>query len=97
MILGERALALAADHFGGAGALAGRTEWLAGRELAPGQVASVALDPRRGRLDIAALRVDEERLAQVVDAIDVMTRLARNLAYAFMSIYDQPARQRLSS
>jgi hypothetical protein len=35
--------------------------------------------------------VDEERLAQVVDAIDVMTRLARNLTYAFVTLYDDPA------
>lgn len=89
--LGERALVLAAGHFAGAAALADRTAWLAGRELSAGQVASVALDARRGRLDIAALRVDEERLAQVVDAIDVMTRLARNLTYAFVTLHEPAA------
>ncbi len=86
--LGERALALAADHFRGGVALMSRTEWLAGREISPAQVASVALDAHRGRLDIAALRVDEERLAQVVDAIDVMTRLTRNLVYAFVQVHE---------
>ncbi len=89
--LGERALVLAADHFRAGTVLAGRTDWLAGRELSAVQVASIALDARRGRLDVAALRVDEERLAQVVDAIDVMTRLARNLTYAFVTLYDEPA------
>lgn len=84
--LGERALVLAADHFGAGVALAARTEWAAGRELSAGQVASIALDARRGRLDIAALRIDEERLAQVVDAIDVMTRLARNITYALVTL-----------
>lgn len=89
--LGERALALAADHFRGGMALASRTEWLAGRGLSAVQVASVALDARHGRLDIAALRVDEERLAQIVDAIDVMTRLARNLTYAFVQLHEPDA------
>jgi hypothetical protein len=89
--LGERALVLAADHFRAGTVLAGRTQWLAGRELDAVQVASIAMDARRGRLDVAALRVDEERLAQVVDAIDVMTRLARNLTYAFVTLYDDPA------
>lgn len=89
--LGERALVLASDHLRGGVALAGRTEFLAGRELTGAQVASVALDLRRGRLDIAALRVDELRLAQVVDAIDVMTRLARNLSYAFVTLHEDPA------
>ena len=89
--LGERALVQAADHFGAGVTLADRTGWLAGRELTPGQVASVALDARRGRLEIAALRVDEDRLAQVVDAIDVMTRLARNLTYAFVTLHEPSA------
>jgi hypothetical protein len=89
--LGERALALAAAHFQAGVTVAGRTGHLAGRELSPAQVASVALDARRGRLDIAALRVDEERLAQVVDAIDVMTRLARNLTYAFVTLHEPEA------
>lgn len=89
--LGERALVSAAEHFRGSVMLADRTGWLAGRELSPGQIASVALDLRRGRLDIAALRVDEERLAQVVDGVDVMTRLTRNLIYAFVTLHDQPA------
>jgi hypothetical protein len=89
--LGERALVQASDHFRGGTVSAERTAWLAGRELSPGQVASVALDLRRGRLDIAALRVDEERLAQVVDGIDVMTRLTRNLIYAFVTLHEPEA------
>lgn len=89
--LGERALVLAHDHFAAGVTLADRTGWLAGRELSPGQVASVAMDARRGRLDIAALRVDEERLAQVVDAIDVITRLSRNVIYAFVNLHEPSA------
>lgn len=82
--LGERALVVASDHLRNGVTLAERTGWLAGRELSPTQVASIAMDTRNGRLDIAALRVDEERLAQVVDGIDVMTRLTRNFIYAFV-------------
>ena len=89
--LGQRALVSATDHFGGGVALIDRTAWLAGRELTAVQVASVALDAGRGRLDIAALRVDEERLAQVVDSIDVMTHLTRNLIHAFLTVHEPAA------
>ncbi len=86
--LGERALGLAAAHFRAGVLPAGDTRWLAGRDISPAQVASVAMDARRGRLEVAALRVDEARLEQVIDAIDVMTRLSRNLAYAFATLHD---------
>lgn len=87
--LGERALVAASDHFRAGAVSAGSTGWLAGRELTPGQVASIAVDARRGRLDIAALRVDEARLAQVIDAIDVLTTLGRAITYAFVTLHDQ--------
>ena len=86
--LGERALTIAADHLAGTTALADRTQWLAGRPMSPNQVASIALDPANGRLDIAALRVDEERLEEVVNGIDVFTRLARNLIHAFLTLHE---------
>jgi len=86
--LGERALAIASAHLRGATTLADRTQWLAGRAIAPNQVASVALDAEAGRLDIAALRIDEDRLEQVVDGIDTFTRLARNLIHAFLTLHD---------
>ncbi len=89
--LGERALALASDHLRNGVTLAERTGWLAGRELSPTQVAAIAMDTRSGRIDIAALRVDEERLAQVVDAIDVMTRLTRNIIHAFVHTHEPAA------
>lgn len=89
--LGERALVQASEHFRAGAVPAASTGWLAGRELSAGQVASLALDLSRGRLDIAALRVDEQRLAQVVDGIDVFTRLTRNLIYAFVTLHDSTA------
>jgi glutathione S-transferase len=85
--LGERALVQAAEHFHAGAVPVARTGWLAGREVSAAQVASVALDRGRGRLDIAALRVDEERLAQVVDGIDVFTRLTRDIIYAFTALH----------
>jgi hypothetical protein len=54
-------------------------------ERAPNQVASIALDSAAGRLDIAALRIDEQRLEQVVDGIDIVTRPLRNLIHAFLT------------
>jgi hypothetical protein len=87
--LGERALAVASEHMRGSTALADRTQWLANRAISPNQVASIALAPDGGRLDIAALRVDEERLEQVVDGIDIFTRLSRNLIHAFLTLHDR--------
>jgi hypothetical protein len=86
--LGERALAVASDHLRGATALADRTQWLAGRAISPGQVASIALDGDHGRLDVAALRIDEERLEQVVNGIDIVVRLSRNLIHAFLTLHE---------
>ena len=51
-------------------------------------MASIALDNARGRLDIAALRIDEERLEQVVNGVDIFTRLARNLIHAFLTLHE---------
>ena len=86
--LGERALSVAADHLRGSTALADRTQWLAGRAIRPSQVASIGLDTDGGRLDIAALRIDEERLEQVVNGIDIFTRLSRNLIHAFLTLHE---------
>jgi hypothetical protein len=89
--LGERALAVASEHLRGMTALADRTQWLAGRAISPAQVASIALDGEHGRLDIAALRIDEERLEQVVDGIDIFTRLSRNIIHAFLTLHEPAA------
>jgi hypothetical protein len=86
--LGERALTVASEHLRGMTALADRTQWLAGRAMSPGQVASIALDSEHGRLDIAALRIDEERLELVVNGIDIFTRLSRNLIHAFLTLHE---------
>jgi hypothetical protein len=76
---------------GRAGPLVDRSSWL---DLRPDQIASLALDERRRRLVVQAVPVDEERLAQVVDAVDCMTRAASNLIYAYLTVQDEDARVR---
>jgi hypothetical protein len=61
-------------------------------DLQPHQVASLALDEGRRRLLVRAVPVDEQRLAEVVDAIDCMTRAASNLIYAYLTVQDEEAR-----
>lgn len=85
--LGERALVVAAEHLRGATMLTDRTQWVAGRPINPNQVASIALNADGGRLEIAALRVDEERIEEVINGIDIFTRLSRNLIHAFLTLH----------
>lgn len=80
----------------GGPALAGRTSWLPEDGLRPDQVASLVLDERRRRLVVQAVPVDEHRLAEVVDAIDCMTRAASNLIYAYLTVQDEEARLALT-
>jgi len=75
-------------------ALAAHTSWLPGDDPRPDQVASLVLDERRRRLAVQATPVDEDRLAEVVDAIDCMTRAASNLIYAYLTVQDEHQRMR---
>jgi hypothetical protein len=84
--MGETALVQAADQMRSVSALTDRFPWAETGRLAGDQVASLAIDTRRGRLSLNSMSVDETRLGEVVDGIDVMTRLTRNLIYAFLSI-----------
>lgn len=83
--VGEAALVRASEQIHSVFALADRLPWEAGR-LTADRVAAIALDTRGGGVSLSALSIDEARLAEVVDGIDVMTRLSRNLIYAFLSI-----------
>ena len=67
------------------------TSWLTD-DLQAHQVASLALDESGRRLLVRAVPVDEHRLAEVVDAIDCMTRAASNLIYAYLTVQDEEAR-----
>jgi hypothetical protein len=84
--IGEAALARASEQMHGVFALTDRFPWPEDGELTADRVAALAFDAQRGRIALNSLAIDEARLAEVVDGIDVMTRLARNLIYAFLSI-----------
>jgi hypothetical protein len=85
-------LAELAGSVRGGPALANQTSWLPQDGLRADQVASIVLDERRRRLVVQAVPVDEHRLAEVVDAIDTMTRAASNLIYAYLMVQDEEAR-----
>ncbi len=85
-------LAELAGQVRGGPALANQTSWLPGDGLRADQVASLVLDERRRRLVVQAVPVDEHRLAEVIDAIDTMTRAASNLIYAYLTLQDEEAR-----
>jgi hypothetical protein len=78
-------------------ALAQQTSWLAGEAMRADQVASLVLDERRRTIAVRAVPVDEDRLAEVVDAIDCMTRASSNLIYAYLTVRDEEARLRAVS
>lgn len=84
--VGEQALVSAAARLGSPRALVDGTAWLAGRSLEPGHVAALALTATGRALEINVLNTDEETLGNVVDGIDIMTRLIRNLIFAYVSL-----------
>ena len=53
------------------------------------------VDERGRQLVVRAVPVDENQLAEVVDAIDCMTRAASNLIYAYLTVQDEEDRLRL--
>jgi hypothetical protein len=83
----EAALALAefAGQAGGA-IIASDATWLNGasQKLTPDQVAMLVLDTRRRSVLVQGLSAEEGSMAQVVDAIDTVTRAASNLIYAYL-------------
>jgi hypothetical protein len=85
--LGEVTLVRASEQMRSVFAIADRVPWKADTQLRGDQVAAIALDACRGKISLDTLSVDEPRLAQVVDGIDVITRLTRNLIYAYLSIH----------
>lgn len=85
--VGEQALVGAAQRLRGPMALAERSSLLPGGRLGPGQVAAVALDEARRGVEINVLSTDEETLGAVVDGIEVITRLVRNIIFAFVSLH----------
>jgi len=88
-VVGEQALVSAARRLGGPMALADQTNWLSGTRLIPGQVAALALNRERSGVEVNLLNTDEGTLGAVVDGIDTMTRLTRNVIFAFVSLHGQ--------
>ena len=79
----------------GGPALASQTSWLPDDGMRPDHVASLALDERCRQLVVRAVPVDENQLAEVVDAIDCMTRAASNLIYAYLTVQVEEGRLRV--
>ncbi len=85
--VGERALVGAARRLAGPLPVVDQTGWIEGRRLDAGQVAAIALDAGGRQLEVNVLSTDEETLGNVVDGIEVMTRLLRNLIFAYVSLH----------
>lgn len=83
----EQALVGAAQRLHGLMALTDKTAWLPGRQAAPGQIAALALHPNGHQVEVDLLNTDEETLGAVVDGVDVLTRLVRNIIFAFVSLH----------
>jgi hypothetical protein len=84
--VGERALVNASRRLGGPRTLTDRAGWLVGKHLSAGQVAALALSQDGRGLEINLLGTDEDTLGAVVDGIDIVTRLSRNIIFAFVSL-----------
>jgi len=85
--IGRRALGAASRRLLGPVGLTEQTEWLTERRLGPAQVAALTLDREERRLDVNVLSIEEETLGNVVDGIETLTRLTRNLVFAFVSLH----------
>jgi hypothetical protein len=85
--VGEEALANAAARLGYPVALAEKTDWLTETSVGQDQVATLALNRRSHRVEVDLLGTDEETLGNVVDGIETITRLTRNLIFAFVSLH----------
>ncbi len=89
--VGERALVGAAQRLAAPMPVIEQTAWLEGRSIEPGQVAALALSAGGRRLEVNVLSTDEETLGNVVDGIEVMTRLVRNLIFSYVSLHPNGA------
>ncbi len=87
---GEGALALAqvAGQMGGA-VISPDTKWMEDAPAtSPDQVAMLILDSRRRSIHVQGISADEHVMAQVVDAIDTVTRASSNLIYSYLQTND---------
>jgi hypothetical protein len=85
---GALALGQVAQEMKGGALLTNHAGWLRDQRLNPNQVASLVLDYRRRSVAMNALTIDDSKLSEIVDAIDVMTRTVSDMIYAFLSVQD---------
>ncbi len=72
------------------GVIASDARWLPeeGVNVTPDQVAMLVLDNKRRSLIVQGLTAEEGAMAQVIDAVDTVTRAASNLIYAYLQSHD---------
>ncbi|HEY8490842.1 MAG TPA: hypothetical protein VIO14_07595 [Dehalococcoidia bacterium] len=85
-VTGPALLAAALPAGGTPAALVGAADWLRDTRLSADQVAALALDPARRVVHVTPLRVDEGQLGRAVDAVDILTEAARDLARAYLKV-----------
>lgn len=91
------ALGQVAQELRGGAILTHRAEWLRDQRLAPDQVAALVLDYRRRTIAMNALSINEQRLNEIVEAIDVMTRTVEDMIYAFLAVQEYAEQRRFLS
>jgi hypothetical protein len=86
----SNALALAQFADSAGAVIANKADWLpeAGNGMTPDQVALLVLDNKRRSIVVQSLSADEASMAQVIDAIDTVTRAGSNLIYAYLQSHD---------
>ena len=72
------------------GIIASNASWLPeeGAHVTPDQVAMLVLDSKRRSIMVQGLTAEEGAMAQVIDAIDTVTRAGSNLIYAYLQSHD---------
>ena len=85
----ESAIYLSQLASAGNGLIASNANWLPDNHgVTPDQVALLVLDSKRRSLMVQGLTAEEAPMAQVIDAIDTVTRAGSNLIYAYLQSHD---------
>lgn len=85
----ESAVYLAQFASAGGGVIASNADFLPEQHgVTPDQVALLVLDSKRRSLMVQGLTAEEGPMAQVIDAIDTVTRAGSNLIFAYLQSHD---------
>jgi hypothetical protein len=85
----DSALYLAQFASAGSSVIASSSSFLPdGSSTTPDQVAMLVLDSKRRSLMVQGLTAEEGAMAQVIDAIDTVTRAGSNLIYAYLQSHN---------